>query len=271
MTKNLGNVYALRPDPQIAESYYERGLWRDSTLLNDLETWRVSTPDAVALVAQRTGGEVRQVTYAEYASWVERFAGGLLALGVGAGQTVAIQLPNWWQVNPLILACLRVGAIVEPIMMSLGPRELERVLARMEASVCVTPDQFGGIDYPGQVADMAPRLPSLRHRVVIADKSAGETSDQGLADVVDFAEHFERTAWEQKYSVALAEARDDPDRASVVLFTSGTSGEPKGVLHSQNTLYATVHPRMPWSSGTPVWWSRRRTAACMPSACTSAW
>src|SRR4051794_21700092 len=113
-----GNVplHTLRPDPGIAQSYRRRGHWRDHTVLDDLSRWREETPDAAAVVAHRAGpNDVRRITYGEYADTVERFAGALLALGVGPGQVVAIQLPNWWQAGPLMLACLRVGALVAPI------------------------------------------------------------------------------------------------------------------------------------------------------------
>lgn len=221
----------LRPGQDAVRKYRAAGVWRDQGPLADLWKWREETPEATAVIAYRAGTGVRRLTYRELSDHVERFAGALHELNVGPGHVVAMQLPNWWEVSALLLACSRVGAIVAPIMMSIGPRELERILSSLDASVCVTVDQWGDAQYAEAVAEMAPRLPKLRHRVVI---TGGDTPE----GAVNFGRHFEETAWEQQPR-ALSEApAEDPDRVAVVLFTSGTSGEPKGVLHTCNTLYA---------------------------------
>jgi cyclohexanecarboxylate-CoA ligase len=112
-------------------------------------------------------------------------------------------------------------------MMSIGPRELERILSRLDADVCVMVDRWGDVHYADAVAEMAPRLPKLRHRVVI---TGGDTPE----GAVNFGRFFEETPWERRPR-ALSEApAEDPDRVAVVLFTSGTSGEPKEVLHTFN-------------------------------------
>lgn len=170
-----------------------------------------------------------RITYQEYAEYVDRFAGALHELGVRPGEVVAVQLPNWWQVNALVLACARIGAVVAPIVTTIRSRELERVLARLQATVCVTTDRWEGFDHSAALAELAPRLPGLRHRVVLGASVA--------QDEVDFVGYFQETPWEQRHSVALDEARPDPDRVFLVLFSSGTSGEPKAALHTLNTLY----------------------------------
>jgi cyclohexanecarboxylate-CoA ligase len=85
------------------------------------------------IIAHRTDSGIHRVAYREYAQHVERFAGALYELGVRPGQVVAVQVPNWWQVNALILTCARLGAVVAPIMMTIRARELERMLARLRA------------------------------------------------------------------------------------------------------------------------------------------
>ncbi|WP_392876028.1 AMP-binding protein [Streptomyces sp. LN499] len=221
----------LRPGQDLVREYRAAGAWRNEGPLADLRKWRDETPDAHAVIAYRAGTGVRRLTYREFSDYVERFARALRELEVGPGQVVAMQLPNWWQVSALLLACGRVGAVVAPIMVTIGPRELERILSRLDASVCVTVDQWGDVQYSEAVAEMAPRLPKLRHRVVI---TGGDTH----GDTVNFGRHFEETPWEQQPGALLGALAEDPDRVAVVLFTSGTSGEPKGVLHTFNTLYA---------------------------------
>ncbi len=224
----------LRPTPRWARIYRSRGVWRDQTPVSDLRRWRRKTPDAVAITAHRTEHGVRHLTYREYAAYVERFAGALHELGVRRGDVVAIQLPNWWQVSTLVLACARIGAVTVPITTSIRPRELERMLAMLGASVCVTVDRWLGFDHSAALAEIAPRLPHLRHRVVLGDHvQDGE---------VDFVRHFEDVPWEQWHGISLDDPGEDPDQVSLVTFTSGTTGSPKAVLHTFNTFHAGCSP-----------------------------
>jgi cyclohexanecarboxylate-CoA ligase len=226
-------IFGLRPTDELVRQYREAGVWRRVGPLDDVRRWRDETPDATAVIAYRAGSGVRRLTYSEYARYIERFAGALRELGVGPGQVVAIQMPNWWQLSPLMLACARVGAVVAPITPTIGPRELERMLARLGASMCVTTG-WAGVGQVEALAKMAPRLPHLRHRVVL-----GEITSPGE---VDFVRHFEETPWERRHPMVVSQTNEDPDRGALVLFTSGISGESKGVLHSFNTIHAGVSP-----------------------------
>lgn len=197
--------------------------------MSDLRRWRDQTPQATAIRAYRADGEATVITYAELAGWVERYAGALYQLGVRPGRVVAFQLPNWWQAQALLLAATRLQAVVAPIMTTIRPRELQRLLHRVGACVCVTAGEWAGFNHATALKDIAPSLPALRHRVVIGDATDGD---------VDFPSLFEDTPWEKLHPVALDDAVEDPDRVAMVLFTSGTSGEPKGALHTQ--LYASA-------------------------------
>jgi cyclohexanecarboxylate-CoA ligase len=134
-----------------------------------------------------------------------------------------------------LLACAKVKAVFAPVMMTIGARELERVLRRLDAAVCVSVDRWSGTNHAESVAEMAPRLPRLRHRVVLTEGDAPEGA-------VHFGRHFQLTAWEKERKALQEADAEDPDRVAVVLFTSGTTGEPKGALHTFNTLYAGASP-----------------------------
>jgi cyclohexanecarboxylate-CoA ligase len=210
-------------------------VWRDGHLLTDLVHWAHETPEAIAVYAHTAQvGATTRLSYSEYARYVERFAGALHDLGVRPGQVVAIQLPNWWQAAALMLACIRAGAVIAPIMPTVRPRELERVLRRLQTSVCVTTDRWADFDHSANLAELAPRLPHLRHRVVLGQRVA--------EDETNFSDYFERTPWEQTNPMPLGDAQVDPDRVALALFTSGTTGEPKAALHTLNTHYATARP-----------------------------
>ncbi|MCE7011285.1 AMP-binding protein [Kibdelosporangium philippinense] len=222
-------IARIRANEELSRRYRASGIWRRHGPLADLRKWRAETPHAAAIIAEEAGVSRVCLTYAEYERMVERFAGALTDLGIGRGDVVLIQLPSRWQVPALMLACLRVGAIVAPVIPTIRPREVERMLRRLEVRVCVTIDCWEGFAHADALAEMSDRLPHLQHRVILghARDDRGELS---------FDEVFERSA------TCADELDDDPDRAAMVLFTSGTTGAPKGVVHTANTLYAGIAP-----------------------------
>lgn len=220
----------VRAPGALAAKYRSAGVWRDSGPLSDLRRWRDETPEGIAVRAYRSGVRPRQVSFAEFALRVERFAGALYELEVRPGDVVALQLPNVWQTSALMLAVARLGAMLVSITTGVVARELEHVLSRMGASVCVTVDRWAGFGHAAALRDMAPRLPWLRHRVVLGGL-AGE-------EEIEFGSFFEDTRWEQRHPVALDDVREDPDRLAVASFSAGATGGPRGALHTWNTLHA---------------------------------
>ncbi|GAA1326491.1 AMP-binding protein [Pseudonocardia xinjiangensis] len=221
----------LRPTDSDIERFRALGAWRKESALDDLARWRDEKPDAIAVVAHEAGSGMVRLTYREYAEWVDRFAGALYELGLRPGQVVAIQLPNRWQVPALLLACARIGAVLAPVMTTIRARELERVLHRTGAQVCITIDRWAGFDHAAALAEVAGRLPALRHRVVLGDAAEDE---------VDVTRHFQSAPWDVTHADALRALTPDPDRVGLVLFTSGTSGEPKAALRTLNSVHSLI-------------------------------
>ena len=217
----------LPPSAEQTAAFYADGWWRESTFLDDLDRNVRERPDHPAVIAY-TGGELdRTLSWAEYGAAVTRCAAALTELGVGRGDVVAVYLPNRWLLGPLLLACARLGAISSPVIPVLAERELAHVLGASRATVCVTVDSFGDVDYDKRLAAVAPD--TLKHRVVLGDATR--------TGAIDFDEFFVRTAWEERHPLTDVEpgGADDP---VLLLYTSGTTGEMKAVVHSQNTLYA---------------------------------
>lgn len=211
------------------------GYWHDRTINDDLDACVADCPDKLALRAVRLDtGDVRIFTYRELATFADRIAVGLSRLGVGRNDVVAMQLPNWWQFSLLYLACTRIGAVLNPLMPIFRERELSFMLEHGEAKVIVVPRTFRNFDHEAMVRGLLPNLPSLKQIVVVVDG--------GGAD--DFDALLTKPEWEKEADAAkvLTASRPGPDDITQLIYTSGTTGEPKGVMHSANTLMANIIP-----------------------------
>ena len=210
-----------------------RGHWHDRTINDYLDDCLAVSPDKLALTAVRDGNEACRLTYRQLATLSDRIAVGLSRLGVGRNDVVAMQLPNWWQFSLLYLACSRLGAVVNPLMPIFRERELSFMLRHGEAKVLIVPRRFRGFDHEAMARSLKPDLPSLS-RIVVVD---GDGDD-------DFDALLTRPEWEKEPDAAtiLAASRPHPDDITQLIYTSGTTGEPKGVMHSANTLMANIVP-----------------------------
>ncbi|MFC7897500.1 AMP-binding protein [Streptomyces sp. NPDC057381] len=223
------------PDDRAAREalYYQRGWWREETFLDDLRRQSRIRPHKPAVAARRLR-EARTDTldYFELGRLTDRFAGALVELGVEPGDFVAVQLPNRWEMVPLLYACIRVGAVICPIGPTTPEDALRHRLTLTEARVLITIAEWEGAPLAKSAVKLGEELDSLRH-VAIIDGHA----PQGA---VDFRSHFVDRLWEDVHDEELDGRELRPDDPFVVLFTSGTTGESKGVLHSQNTVHSAI-------------------------------
>lgn len=232
-------------DPADADAFREAGFWRDRTMLDDFLDRAAEHPHKAAIVSYRSGSKVPvTMTYGQLAVAVERIAHGLLELGVERDDVVSIQLPNGWEFAAVTLAAMRVGAVVNPLVAIFRRRELEFMLDRARSKVLFVPEVFRGFSHAGLAAELVEAVPSLRHAAVVGGTGA---PPPGL---LRFEDHFlERDLPADR--TPLTPLHRGPDEIVSLMYTSGTTGEPKGTLHTSNTL---------WSAGNPLFHSLRLTA-----------
>lgn len=161
-------------------------------------------------------------TYDGMRRWSERLAGGLRGLGVSRGDHVAVLLANDAEFVAVRYAIARLGAVTVPINVANRAAEIGFVVRRSDASVLVTMDTFRDYDYLDAVASQD--LPALRHVVVHGTPRAGQ---HALADL--------------SASEPVTGGHGDPDDVADILFTSGTTGEPKGVQLTHDMLLRTAY------------------------------
>ncbi len=211
-----------------------KGFWHDRTINDDLDACVAACPDQTALTAvQAETGAVTRFTYRELSNMADRVAVGLTKLGVGKNDIVACQLPNWWQFTITYLACSRIGAVMNPLMHIFRERELSFMLKHGEAKVLIIPHTFRGFDYEQMVNGLKPTLPDLKHVVVVNGASAN-----------NFEALLSGPEWEKESNAktVLTQHRPGPDDVTQLIYTSGTTGEPKGVMHTANTVMANIIP-----------------------------
>jgi acyl-CoA synthetase len=152
-------------------------------------------------------------------------AGGLRRLGIGPGDVVAFQLPNWAEAAETFFGVTALGATLVPIVHFYGPKELRHILRESGARLLVTADRFGRQDYLAGLGTLRPELTALEHVIVVRAEEAaalppGVRSFEAVADAPPLAEP----------------AAVDPDWPAVVGYTSGTTAAPKGVIHTHRSL-----------------------------------
>ncbi|MFZ0388002.1 MAG: AMP-binding protein [Solirubrobacteraceae bacterium] len=175
-------------------------------------------PDGIAAVAVDAAGRDSTLTWAELWERSGAAATTLLSFGVRAGDTVAYQLPNRLEFLTLTLGALRIGAICEPLMPIFRERELRFMLAESAAPVLIVPGRFRGHDHGQMARELTEELPAIRHLLVLGD---------------DHPPDFESLEPDDE---AVAAHRPQLSAIAQLLFTSGSTGEPKGVMHRHEVL-----------------------------------
>jgi cyclohexanecarboxylate-CoA ligase len=209
-------VIAIDVPADRRDRHRRAGHWGDRLVDDHVTAASLARPDAAAV----TDG-VTTLTYGELDRSVRAVAAALAKLGVQRGEAVSWQLPNWHEAVVLHHAVLRLGAVSNPIIPIYRQREVGYILAQARSGVVVVPAAFRGFDYPAMIERLRPGLPWLRH-VVIA-RSGGAA-----------ALRFEELLAGDPGAVApVSRGADDP---ILLMFTSGTTADPKGVLHTHNTL-----------------------------------
>ncbi|KAA9163295.1 cyclohexanecarboxylate-CoA ligase [Amycolatopsis acidicola] len=199
------------------------GHWQGRTIRSVLTAVAAEHPEREALVGYRSDGTIERQTYREFDAAATHAASALAHLGVGAGDTVAVMLPNWISYGALLFGINEIGGIYVGIPVAYGERQVEAILRRSKAKAVVIPRRWRSVEHLELVRRLRGGLPSLEH-VVVVDS---DDSDLGDGEIL----------WSSLDSVPGRESgAGDPDAICYLGFTSGTTGEPKGAMHTHETL-----------------------------------
>jgi len=220
--------------PARKQAMLKQGYWLNQTILDFLRSAVEKNPDKTALVSVKVENQTEQTfSYQQLWDMTNKIALGLRQLGVEKNDVVSCQLPNWWEFTLLYLACSRIGAVLNPLMPIFRERELEFMLKHGESKVFVVPKTFRNFNHEQLANQLQNKLDTLQHVIVV--NGAGENNfdrlllNHGLEqDLLALAE--------------LDSLESGPDDITQLIFTSGTTGEPKGVMHTANTLFSNIVP-----------------------------
>lgn len=216
------------------EKMLKEGYWLNKTIIGSLQTALQQNPDKTALVSFKTDKKSeRAFSYQQLWEMTNKIALGLKHLGVSKNDVVSCQLPNWWEFTLLYLACSRIGAVLNPLMPIFRERELEFMLRHGESKVFVVPKIFRNFDHEHLANQLKAKIETLEHVVVID----GNTENNFNALLVNHGLDNHLAA-----VTALDDFNLGADDITQLIFTSGTTGEPKGVMHTSNTLYSNIVP-----------------------------
>lgn len=206
--------FATRWSDEMAQRWFAEGHWRAETLTDAARAAVADAPDRVLLIE----GD-RRVTRAEAWDQSLRLARFLRDRGLEPGDVISFQLPNWLETATIALAARMCGLVANPIPPIYRESELAHILADCGARMIFVPGTFRGFDHQAAIAALRPRLPALKD--VVAVRAEGPLT------------------WRQAVAGAPIGQDELPavDAASVaiVMYTSGTTGRAKGVLHSHLT------------------------------------
>ncbi|MFI5607804.1 AMP-binding protein [Amycolatopsis sp. NPDC051903] len=220
-------VFTTILDEEQIAKYTRAGFWVDRTITDHLDAAAAATPGKTAFVDSR-----RSVTYGELRTQVDACALRLLDLGVGPGDVVSFQLPNWIEWLVVHFAATRIGAVSNPLIPIYREREVGFMVGLAKSKVVVVPGEFRGFDRAAVMTRLRPQWPELEHVLVVGGKPG-----QGTLSWEDFL-----AAPTSRDPAQLPALRPDPNAVTLLIFTSGTTGEPKGVLHTHNTVGAMNNP-----------------------------
>ena len=226
--------------PELEAGWRTAGLWQELSLAEAMARAAAERPQAPLHFFGASGERV--TTLAEIHGQGLKLAGSFHALGLRAGDVIAMQLPNGLENAVLFQAAAALGCTLLPIVHIYGPHELAHILADSRAKALIAPDRWKNIDYLDRLARL-PDLPELQHRIVM-----GDTVPPGML------------ALDGLPPGDLPRISVTPDALALLLYTSGTTAAPKGVRHTSRSLLAELSAQRsnqsadeyglsPWPSG----------------------
>lgn len=221
------NTILTLHDPQTARENYLSGVWHQDTLYSLAREHARVRPNACAV-----RDPYRRLTWREVLANVDIIAEHLYQGGLRRGDRVAIWLPNRIEAVLIFLACSRNGYVCCPSLhQNYTNAEIVKLLTRIRCKALFAQPGYGADSDRYSIFRESAGIATLRQLYALAPQGAEPASDWLPEGALQFPDHVS--------GIGISSAPVlDPDKVVYLAFTSGTTGEPKGVMHSDNTLLA---------------------------------
>jgi acyl-CoA synthetase (AMP-forming)/AMP-acid ligase II len=220
-------VTDIRYAPGEVAAFEAAGYWLKDTSNEALEKLARDRPNDLAI----DDGRVR-LSWAQAHRRVRRLAAHFVSLGLTSDDVIAIQLPNWSEFVIAVNAAIMAGIPFCQVHSDFRSREIEFVLSYTGAALFIAPVAFRNFEYLPMIAEIKPRVPKLRHIMAVGPSVPG-----GAFDLRGFLDSDGPLAVSE---AALEGRRPNGNDLARVAFTSGTTGDPKAVLHLHNTTNCAI-------------------------------
>lgn len=215
-------MFDTRLTDALRQRYVTSQAWHDVTFYDFIQKRALEKPDQVVFV-----DDTRSLTYCQLKDQVDRCAAFLRSIGIGQGDVVTLQFPNRVEFPIVFFSLELIGAVANKISPDFRRREVEYILRFSKSKAYICAAQFKGFDFAEMMDAIRPGLPDLKAVVV-----SGETAVSAVHSLEEGLQNTHPLAPRERVHM-------DPDEMMRMAFTSGTTGDPKGVMHSFNTtLYA---------------------------------
>ncbi len=199
------------------EKFTKEGYWRNKTLCDYFKICLGKKPDSLAVVDREY-----RLTFRDLETFSNNLASSLAKLGISKGDVVSFELPSWYQAIVVNLALTKLGAVINPIIPIYKEREVTFILKQARSKAMIIPEVFRGYNYVEMLQKIRPNLPDLQFQIV-----SGMQIGRGMISLEEL----------MKGDGPLPPLPPiDPNEVKLLLYTSGTTAEPKGVQHTHNTL-----------------------------------
>lgn len=216
--------HSIRWNEKRAQQAYAEGHWVKETLADSLQRNVSENPERILIIdndVRLSANELQQQA---------RALAHTLQVSFPPGSAISFMLPNWHEAAIIYLGATLAGMVAHPILPSLREHELHFMLADVDSRMIFIPAEFRGLNYVDMLSSVVQRLHNPPTVVVLR----GEPDDTEIAGFTRFDQLLKSPAENSDLPTV------DPDAVRMIMYTSGTTGKPKGVMHSHNSLHALI-------------------------------
>ncbi len=212
----------------------DQGDWRYTTIADSAWKCGEEKPDDIAFLL-----ESGDKTFSQIANEARSLITGLKSVGLKSGDTIAFQLPNWIEAASIDIACAALKLVVVPIVPIYRDKELSFILSDANVKAVFIPHRYRSADFRDMYRRLREEIECLDSIILVRNDLPADPNHCE----VDFSSLMANEPFDETILDAA-----DPDQLKTILYTSGTTGTPKAVMHTHNTINRVIDNKVDYLS-----------------------